>query len=621
MSRIPPAPPVSAPSLSAPSLSAPPRAPLRPLARVLRARERGENPDRIERENLRRRREVMRDRFRLRSEGRLLVLAGLFLCAFIVVGFRMGELAASQPQEPARRGPGVEIAQARADILDRRGRILATNMLTRALYAQPPLMVDKLQAARELARIFPDLEEDKLLKLFSGGRKFIWIRRNISPEQQQAVHDIGEPGLLFGPREMRLYPNGALAAHVLGGARFGEEGVNAAEIVGVAGVEKYFDDRLSDPARAQEPLVLSLDLTVQAAVEEVLAGGMAIMNAKGAAAVLMDARTGEVLALVSLPDFDPNSRPRPLARGSAADSPLFNRALQGVYELGSVFKTFTAAQAMDLGLLGPDSMVATRGPGGGPLKWGRFSIRDFKDYGPELSLTDVIVKSSNIGSANVARMIGAERQQDFLRRLGLFAPTGLEMPEAGMARPLRPSPERWSELSTMTIAYGHGISVSPLHLAAAYATVANGGIRVTPTLLAGRPDAPGERVIAPATSAILRDMLRQVVTRGTASFGEVPGYAVGGKTGTADKPRPDGGGYMEEVISTFASVFPADDPAYVLTVTFDEPEIFAAGEQRRTAGWTAVPVAAEIIRRVAPLLGLKPEIANRGQAGITLVRQ
>ncbi|HHL22324.1 MAG TPA: penicillin-binding protein 2 [Aliiroseovarius sp.] len=591
------------------------RTPLRPLAPVLDARARGENPDRIERENLRQRREDIRDRFRLRSEGRLLVLAGLFLCAFIVVGFRMGELAASEPREPSGRGGGAQIAQARADILDRRGRILATNMLTRALYAQPPLMVDKAQAARELARIFPDLDEEKLLAQFSGSRKFIWIKRKISPEQQQAVHDIGEPGLLFGPREMRLYPNGAIAAHVLGGARFGEQGVNAAEIVGVAGVEKFFDDRLRDPARASAPLVLSLDLTVQAAIEEVLAGGMEIMGAKGAAAILMDARTGEVISLASLPDFDPNARPRPQVTGSAADSPLFNRAVQGVYELGSVFKTFTAAQAMELGLLGPDSMVDTQGP----LKWGRFTIKDFHDYGPELSLMDVIVKSSNIGAANVARMINADRQKEFMRRLGFFEPTPFEMPEARQARPLLPP--RWSELSAMTISYGHGISVSPLHLAAAYAAMVNGGRQVTPTLVRQDVVEPGPQVIAPEVSRALRTMLRQVVVRGTASFGDVPGYDVGGKTGTADKPKENGGGYMEEVISTFASVFPAEDPAYVLTVTFDEPEILAAGEMRRTAGWTAVPVAAEIIRRVAPLLGLKPEIANQGQAGITLVSQ
>ncbi len=595
------------------------RVPLRPLARILEARRKGENPDRIERENLRRRHEEMRDRARLRSEGRLLVLAGLFLCAFIVVGFRMGELAASEPQEPASSGQRVAITQARADIVDRNGRILATNLLTRALYAQPPMMVDKAQAARELARIFPDLDEQKLLAQFTGTRKFIWIKRKISPEQQQEVHDIGEPGLLFGPREMRLYPNGAMAAHVLGGAGFGREGVNAAEVIGVAGVEKFFDARLRDPANSANPLVLSLDLTVQAAIEEVLDGGMKIMGAKGAAAVLMDVYTGEVISLVSLPDFDPNNRPRPLAQGDAADSPLFNRAVQGLYELGSVFKIFTAAQALELGLVNPATMIDTKGP----IKMGGFTIRDYKDYGAELSLTDVIVHSSNIGTARTALQIGAERQRAFLDALGLLDATGLEMIEAKGARPLRPPERNWKDLATMTISYGHGVSVSPLHLAAAYSTIVNGGTRVTPTLLRQESVAPGPRVVSPGVSAIARDLLRQVVVRGTASFGEVAGYEVGGKTGSADKPGAGGrAGYDgEALISTFASVFPANDPAYVLIVMLDEPEIFAAGEMRRTAGWTAVPVAAEIIRRAAPLLGLKPAIANQGQAGVTLARQ
>ncbi|HGG06165.1 MAG TPA: penicillin-binding protein 2 [Aliiroseovarius sp.] len=589
------------------------RIPLRPLARVLEARENGENPDKIEKENRRKRHEEMRDRSRLKSEGRLVVLAGLFLCAFIVVGLRMGVLSASDPREPRAYANGATIRAARADIVDRNGRILATNLLTRALYAQPPMMVDKAQAARELARIFPDLEEEKLLAQFTGSRKFLWIKRKISPEQQQMVHDIGEPGLLFGPREMRLYPNGAIASHVLGGASFGREGVNSAEVIGVAGVEKYFDDWLRNPDNSDHPLALSLDLTVQSAVEEILDGGMKLMGAKGAAAVVIDVYTGELISLVSLPDFDPNKRPRPLTKGSAADSPLFNRAVQGVYELGSVYKIFAASQALDLGLVSPQTMVNTRGP----LKWGRFSIRDFHDYGAQLSVTDVIVKSSNIGTARIAQQIGAERQQAFLGSLGLLEPTQLELIEAAGARPLKPG--NWSELSTMTISYGHGLSASPIHLAAAYASIVNGGTLVTPTLLRQDSVQPGPRVISTETSAIARDMLRQVVSRGTASFGEVPGYNVGGKTGTADKPKENGGGYQDgKVIATFASVFPANNPRYVLTLTLDEPEVYAAGEMRRTAGWTAVPIAAEVIRRIAPLLGLRPEIASQATSGVTL---
>jgi cell division protein FtsI (penicillin-binding protein 3) len=580
------------------------RIPLRPLAHILEARAKGESPDRIERDNLRRRNEELRDKARARSEGRLVVLAGMFLCAFIVVGLRMGMLSASEPREPRAQAPGANIVAARADILDRNGRILATNLATHALYAQPPLMVDKPHAARELARIFPDLSEAELLEDFEGSRKFLWIRRKISPEQQQLVHDIGEPGLLFGPRDMRLYPNGPIAAHVLGGAGYGREGVNAAEVIGVAGAEKFFDERLRDPGRADEPVVLSLDLTVQAAVERVLYGGVKLMNAKGAAAVLMDVHTGEVVALASLPDFDPNDRPRPLTEGNAADSPLFNRAVQGLYELGSTFKIFAVAQAVELDLVGPETMIDTKGP----LRWGKFAINDFSDYGNQLSVTDVIVKSSNIGTARLAIDIGTERQKAFMSALGLLEPTGLEVLEAGGAKPLLPP--NWSELSTMTISYGHGLSASPLHLASAYASLLNGGYKVQPTLLRQDGTPRGAQIISPEVSALARGMLRQVVVRGTASFGEVPGYLVGGKTGTADKPKEAGGGYYEDkVIATFASVFPAHEPRYVLVVTLDEPEETSGPKVRRTAGWTAVPVAAEIIRRAAPLLGLRPVIA------------
>ncbi len=587
------------------------RTPLRPLARILEAREKGENPDVIERENIRARHEIMRDKLRQRSEGRLLVLGVFFLSAFFAIGLRMGALAASDPVEPRAVASRANIVASRADIVDRNGRVLATNLTTRSLYAQPPNMIDKEKAARELAIIFPDLEEEKLLRQFTGSRKFLWIKRKISPEQMQAVHDIGDPGLMFGPREMRLYPNGRLAAHILGGATFGREGVNSAEVIGVAGVEKAFDEYLRDPAQDGKPLQLSIDLTVQAAIREVLFGGMKLMNAKGAAAVLMDVKTGELISMVSLPDFDPNTRPAVLTKGDASDSPLFNRAVQGVYELGSVFKVFTAAKALDLGIVNPSTMISTKGP----LRWGKFRIRDFHNYGPRLSMTDVIVKSSNIGTANVAVKIGAARQREFLGSLGLLESTPVELVEAHGAKPLLP--KKWSELSTMTISYGHGLSTSPLHLAAAYSSVLNGGFRVKPTLL--RQDSPrmGERVVSERTSKQLRSILRQVVQRGTASFGEVEGYAVGGKTGTADKPKPTGGYYKDKVVATFASVFPAHDPKYVLVVTLDEPVETSGPKPRRTAGWTSVPVAAEVIRRVAPLLGLRPEAEPVEPTGVT----
>jgi cell division protein FtsI (penicillin-binding protein 3) len=589
------------------------RTPLRPLARILDARNKGENPDVIERENIRQRHEAMRDKAQGRAEGRLLVLAAMFVAAFVVVGVRMGVLANSEPMEPRASALGAGITTQRADIVDREGRILATNLETRALYAQPPHMVDPAHSAAELARIFPDLDEKKLLADFTGARKFLWIRKRISPEQQQAVHDIGDPGLMFGNREMRLYPNGHLAAHVLGGASFGREGVNAAEVVGVAGVEKQFDALLRDPAQSGKPLQLSLDLTVQTAIERLLYGGMKLMNAKGAAAVLMDVRTGEVISVVSLPDFDPNDRPNPPTEGSPSDSPLFNRAVQGVYELGSTYKAFTLAQALELGLVNPSTMINTKGP----LVWGRHKIRDFHNYGAELSVTKVLVKSSNIGTARIAQMIGGARQKEFLGSLGLLAPVPLEMIEAAGGAPLLPP--KWSEISTMTISYGHGLSNTPLHLAAGYASIVNGGTRVVPTLIKQSAPQVGARVISEQTSAAMRAMLRKVVTEGTASFGEVEGYAVGGKTGTADKPKENGGGYhKDKVIATFASIFPAHDPKYVLVVTLDEPVETSGPQPRRTAGWTSVPVAAEIIRRIAPLLGLRPTIEPAQLAGITL---
>jgi cell division protein FtsI (penicillin-binding protein 3) len=592
------------------------RTPLRPLARILSARARGENPDNIERENIRLRQEQVRDRARARAEGRLLLLGAAFVIAFAMIGGRMGLLAASVPVEPRTAEAGTPINAGRADLTDRNGRVLATNLLTHSLYANPRLMVDPARVARELAAILPDEKENLLLSRFTDGRKFLWIKRKLSPEQMQAVHDIGDPGLLFGPREMRIYPNGRLAAHVLGGASFGAEGVHSAEVIGTAGIEKALDAQLRDPANEGRPVALSIDLTVQAATQEVLETGMKMMNAKGAAAILMNVHTGEILALVSLPDFDPNDRPQPLLTGDPGDSPLFNRAVQGVYELGSTFKIFPAAQAMDLGLVNPESMIDANAP----MTWGKFRIKEFenKNYGPLLSVTDMIVKSSNVGAARLGLMIGSARQQEFLKALGFFEPTPVELIEAPGAKPLLPA--RWAEITTITTSYGHGLSASPMHLAAAYATIANGGTKVTPTLLRRDRPEPGPRVLSEQSARDAVSMLRQVVTRGTASLGEVPGYEVAGKTGTADKPRRGGGYYHDKVINTFASTFPASDPKYVLLVTLDEPVETSGTVPRRTAGWTSVPVAAEIVRRTAPLLGLRPAIEPGTSDAITLAR-
>lgn len=576
------------------------RTPLRPLARILDARAKGENPDVIEAENIRTRHEVMHDRARARAESRLLLLVAGFCVGFALIGIRMAEMAAATPEEPRVVTAGRGIQAQRADILDRNGHVLATNMVTHALYAHPRDMVDPARAARELVRIFPDMSEERLLRQFTGGGAFHWLRRKLSPEQVQAVHDIGEPGLLFGPREMRLYPNGRLAAHVLGGSRFGDEAVHSAEVIGVAGLEKAMDDRLRDPAQLDAPLQLSLDLPVQAAVAEVLHSGMKLLNAKGAAAIIMDARNGEILSMVSLPDFDPNDRPLPPTSGDPADSPIFNRALQGVYELGSVMKVFPVAQALELGLVNPATMINSSSP----MQMGRFKIRDFKNYGPQLSVTDVIVKSSNVGTARIVAQVGPLRQEAFLKELGFLDPVKLELVEALKARPM--VPRKWSEISAATVSYGHGLAASPMHLATAYAAMVNGGRKVVPTLLKGG-SAPGAQVISGRTSDQMRTMLRQVVVKGTAKMAEVPGYVVGGKTGTADKQKPGGGYHKDKVMANFAGAFPMNDPRYVIVVSLDEPVETSGTEARRTAGWTAVPVTAEIIRRVAPLLGLRPQ--------------
>lgn len=577
------------------------RVPLRPLARILRARAEGADPDRIEAANLRARIDAMAETGWRAAEWRLLLVAAAFFMGFSLIGARMALLASTPPAEAAQ-WQGEDIQGDRADILDRQGRVLATNLVTNALYAEMRYMIDGERAARELARIFPELDGPRLAaRLTDPDRRFVWIRSRLSPEQAQQVHDIGEPGLLFGPRRMRLYPNGPVAAHVLGGATFGQQGVTAAEIVGVAGVEHRLEQRLRDPDLADVPVQLSIDLPVQAVATEVLQGGMTMLNARAAAAIIMDAHTGEIVAMVSLPDFDPNDRPAPPVEGSPTDSPIFNHAVQGLYEMGSVMKVFAVAQALELGLVTPETIIDTRGP----LRVGRFSITDFRNYGPQLSVSDVFARSSNIGTARLAQMIGREAQREFLARFGFLEPAPLEVAEVARARPQ--FPERWSEISSMTISYGHGMTTSPVHLAASYAALVNGGYRVTPTLLRRTNAEPGERLISERTSAQIRAMMRETVTRGTASMAEVPGYGVGGKTGTADKPNPQGGYYDDRVIATFAGAFPMNDPRYVFVVMLDEPTETSGREVRRTAGWTVVPVVAEIVRRTAPLLGLRPQ--------------
>ena len=431
------------------------RTPIRPLGQILSARANGEDPRVIERENIKRRQDHTIEGVRLRAQGRLLVLGIMFLCLFAAITLRIGLLASSEPAEPKSQRAGASIIAQRADIVDRHGRILATNMDTHSLYVETAHLVDPEGTANALAEVFRDLDAKKLFENFTGKRKFLWIKRKMSPEQMQAAHDIGDPGLRFGPREMRLYPNGRLAAHVLGGSSFGREGVHAAEVIGVAGVEKTFDAHLRNPAKSGQAMHLSIDLSVQAAVEQVLHGGMKLLNAKGAAAILMDAYSGELIAITSLPDFDPNHIML------STDAARFNQVTKGVYEMGSIFKVLNTAIALETGAIDMHRTVDVSKP----IPIAGQIINDYKPINGSITLAEILVRSSNIGSAHISQMIGPKTQRKYMKQLGLLEPSSLEIVENGV--PL--VPDDWSNITAMTVSYGYGLSVSMVQAAAAIA--------------------------------------------------------------------------------------------------------------------------------------------------------
>ena len=578
------------------------RVPLRPLAHILAVRSSGGNPDDIEKQNVNQRYITYTDLTQKRAERRLFFVGIMFLISFVLVCARMTVLASSEVSSVLTEVSPSNLISQRSNILDRNGNILATNLPTFALYARPQVMIRPQLAVKKLIKIFPDLNAKKMLTDFTGQKTFLWVKDKLSPEQRQAVHEIGEPGLMYGPREMRLYPNGRFASHVLGGTRFNNQSATNADMVGSAGVEATFNNYLSDRADEGKALQLSLDLSVQAAVENILGGSMNIMRAKGATSIVLDVITGEIITMVSLPDFDPNNRQIEFAGDDANNNPLFNRAVQGVYELGSTYKVFTVAKALDLGLVDPETEIdvfrKTNILG--------TEVRDDHYKVPKLSVTDILTESSNVGTATLAAKIGKNNQISMLKDLGLFHPTEVELIEAKGITPLKP--KKWIDSSTVTISYGYGLSMSPLHLAVAYATLINGGYKVIPTILKQDNKDLGRRVISAETSNQLRKILRSVVQRGTATLGNVEGYEVGGKTGTANKQKVGARGYdNDRVVSTFVSFFPVKSPRYVLLVSFDEPSYRGGKEKNeRSAGWTAVPVAAEIIKRIAPLLNLRP---------------
>jgi cell division protein FtsI (penicillin-binding protein 3) len=557
-----------------------------------------------------RRRKKMADRRKLlgdRAQFRLVLISAVFLACFGALGGKMAILAASEPSEPriSRSDQTETLASGRRAIVDRRGRLLAVDLPVHAIYAHPRELkaagVDPKWAAKMLAQTIDGVDEEEQLKLLSKRKGLIWVKRPATPVERQKVHDLGIPGVHFGERETRVYPAGRMGAHILGGYKVEEETVFHATLAGRSGVERALDEELRDPHKVAEPLALSIDLTAQTALTRIMDEALKRYRAKAGVAVLMDVRNGEVISLVSLPDFDPNFRPDANADEVKAVRPMMNRAAEGVFELGSTFKLFLAAQALDQGVARLDTMVDTTGP----IVMGGHKIRDFHRMPPRMSLRDVIIESSNTGTSRLALAIGPDAQKSFLGDLGFLKATSLEIAESRLGHPILP--RNWGRLQTMTISFGHGLAATPLHLAAGYAAMVNGGFKVNPTL---RKDAPApteaDRVISTETSVAMRELLRAIVAEGTGRKANVPGYEVGGKTGTADKPKP-GGYHRDKTIGTFASVFPTSNPKYVLIITLDEPVEYVNGKALRTAGWTAAPVTGVAIRHLAPILGMRPK--------------
>ncbi len=555
---------------------------------------------------------VVRALFALR-EPMQSVRVGLVLAAFAIafgsIGARMAVLAvhAQDPGPVRASGPVALEPPARAEILDRNGELLAANVTGWSLGARPRAIADHAATATALAGVL-GMDAQALADSFGSGSSFVWVKKRIFAHERQAIQDLGLPGLVFHERPLRVYPLGRMLSHVVGGVRDEQVEHWGARMVGVAGVERRLEERLG---AGGEPVRLSVDRRAQAVLHRELAEGVAYNGAKGGSAVLLDVRTGEIHAMVSLPDYDPNNRPLPMSGGLPDDDPLLNRTAQGLYELGSVMKPITAALAIDRG----GATLETRYQVGNGLRIGGYSIREHYIRDHTISLLEVVQRSSNVGSARAALDVGGAEQQRFLRELGLLDRLPIELSEAGGSQPL--FAKRWKSLTTATVSYGHGLSITPVHLASAVSTLVGDGTRVEPTLLRreaaedGSRLAPGDRrrVVSLRTVHALREALRSVVQtrRGTGRRAHVAGYDVGGKTGTADKQKRGGRGYhRDRVISTFVSAFPMHDPQFVLVVSLDEPQGVGDSRSRRHAGRTAAPVAQEIIAGVGVLYGLLP---------------
>ena len=538
------------------------------------------------------------------ARTRLLVAGAIFALCFVILGGRLVQLSLLGDGRDTPRTAehqGAMLTLQRADIVDRNGTLLATNLPSQSLYVDPNLVLDADEAADKLARVLPNLSRDEVFRKASAKGSFLWIRRNLTPEQFYAVNRLGLPGFGFRREELRVYPHGSLFVHTLGFAGVDNRGL--------AGLEAARDAELKQLAESHGgAMVTSLDSRVQHIVNSELAAAMVEFDAKGAAGIVLDVHSGEVLALSSLPDFNPYD-----LNSSGADQ-RFNRATLGVYELGSTFKAFTTAMALEYGVVDlNDRYDATK-----PLRVARFVIRDDHPLNRWLDIPEIFVHSSNIGAAQMARDVGAERQKEFLGRLGMLSPLPLELAENG--RPL--SPRHWREINTMTIGYGHGIAVTPLHLINGFATLVNGGIARPPTLLRQSGEVTGQRVVTRETSDTMRALMRMVVETGTGKQAEAAGYLIGGKTGTAEKAVA--GGYKKNaLITTFVGAFPMDAPRYAVLVMLDEPHGTKATHGYAAAGWNAAPTVGRIVSQIAPMLGVMailPADEDEEETGRLLVR-
>ena len=524
-----------------------------------------------------------------RARLRLTLGAMVFVALILVLAARLVELAVVHG--PAHRAAAAPAAQ-RGDIVDRNGRVLAHSFDALAIVVAPARLVPRLASnpqalAGRLAAILPGRDAATLQADLSNRRTFQYISRRVLPEQAQRINDLGEPAISLAREPARLSPNLSLGAHVLG---------YTVDAGGKYGVERTRDGALERPGGA--PVQLAMDSRVQQALEAELFAGMTTHRALGAAGLVLDVATGEIVAMASLPSFNPN------AAGHSDDNARFNRTTQGVYELGSTFKTLTIAMALDAGTI--TSMAQTYDATHN-LKVGRFTIHDDHPIRKWLTVPEIFIHSSNIGTARMAAQLGAARQRAYLDSLGFLAPVQVELVERG--KTLYPPISNWGEIATMTVGYGHGMAVTPLHLATAYAAVVNGGIWRPATLFKVAPGhaVPGRRVFSEATSDKMRALLRLVVTSGTGRKANTPGYRVGGKTGTAEKPK--GGRYAKHaLVSTFAAAFPMDAPRYVVIAMLDEPHGTAATGGFATAGMVAAPIVERIVARIGPVLGVRPDL-------------